>query len=285
MKEHKYTNPKTGRTFIGKPDIPIIFTTPTNAKRAALINNNFTILSIDDELKENVGMTFTAESKLQNCKNIFLGQWIYNGNNLQKHISEEQFRLKEYFEDLQNAEWPYIIMLDNEDKDLNRLFNYVETTENAYHAVLNHIPIINDQKTEWQQIDQFLEDSDSVNKYRNLRLWIKKGLSADTISESTDIIGQKIENYRWAIKKHGFETSLGAVKLIFSKSSLIKGIGAGLGSSLIGGEIIGALSTGLVFAGELTAYLIERKITKLDLCKKTEFEVAIIYDINRKFNK
>ena len=60
-------------------------------------------------------------------------------------------------------------------------------------------------------------------------------------------------------------------------------MGAGIASGLIGGEIFGAISSGLVLTGELSVYLLERKISRLDIAKKSDSEVAIIYDIEKKF--
>jgi hypothetical protein len=66
----------------------------------------------------------------------------------------------------------------------------------AYEAALNNLPIVSASTASWDQILEFRRDSDASRKYRDLRLWLRAGLSSQSIEQATEIIGQKIEDYR-----------------------------------------------------------------------------------------
>lgn len=59
-----------------------------------------------------------------------------------------------------------------------RRFTKGEVT--AYEGALNNIPIVTADAASWDQIIEFRRDPTSVRKYRDLRLWLRSGLQAET---------------------------------------------------------------------------------------------------------
>lgn len=59
----------------------------------------------------------------------------------------------------------------------------------------------------WEQILEFRQDRGASRKYRNIRLWLRDGLHAETITEASELVEKKIEDYEWAIRKHGLKYS------------------------------------------------------------------------------
>lgn len=86
---------------------------------------------------------------------------------------------------------------------------------------------------------EFRRDAEATGKYRDLRLWLQDGISGQSVAHATDIIDQKIDDYSWAIRKHGLSTVPGAVTYLFDwkKSAVMApttAAGNGRGWPLVG---------------------------------------------------
>ncbi len=160
---------------------------------------------------------------------------------------------------------------------------FPEGTETAYQAIINNIPIVLDKYTTWEQVLEFRSDRDATRKYRDLRLWLRDGLNSESIGHATDIIGQKIDNYEWAIKRHGFQTITGTLSQLFDLKKTMITTGAATASSALGGPVWGAITGGLFFTAQICVSLANRMIKLEDIKREKESEVAILYDIRKKF--
>jgi hypothetical protein len=155
----------------------------------------------------------------------------------------------------------------------------------AYEGALSNIPLVSAGAASWDQILAFRSDPEAVRKYRDLRLWLRSGLKAESAQHAADIIGQKIDDYRWAIKRHGLQTSLGAFKTIFdwreSKLSVaVTGIAAATG-----GPVWAGMAGGISIALQVGAWLAERRIDVKDTVRGPNREVAILYDVQEHFKQ
>jgi len=163
------------------------------------------------------------------------------------------------------------------------LRRFAEGESIAYEGALSNIPLVAAGAAPWDQILGFRADPEAVRKYRDLRLWLRSGLKAESAQHAADIIGQKIEDYRWAIGRHGLQTSLGAFKTIFDwkDSRLIVAV-AGFAAAT-GGPIWAAMAGGLGIAMQVGAWLTERRLDKKDVARGPNREVAILYDVQERF--
>lgn len=153
----------------------------------------------------------------------------------------------------------------------------------AYEGALSNIPLVAAGTASWDQILDFRSDPDAVRKYRDLRLWLRSGLKADSAQHAADIIGQKIEDYRWSIKRHGLQTTLGAFRTIFDwKESKLSVAVTGL-AAVTGGPMWATLAGGLSIAMQVGAWLTERRLDAKDNVRGPNREVAILYDVNERF--
>lgn len=153
----------------------------------------------------------------------------------------------------------------------------------TYQAALNNIGIVDPGALTLEQVLQFRSDPEAVRKYRNLRLWLDQGLKAETVSQATEIIAQKLDDYSWAIKKHGLKTLNGLVSEIVDwKVPAALGAATAAGQ-LLAGPVGAALGAGLVAVGKITVWLVERKIELEDIKHDSHREVAILHDINNTF--
>lgn len=156
---------------------------------------------------------------------------------------------------------------------------YSSNTARAYEAALVNLEIVDEKRLTWRQVQDFREDEEAVTKYRNLRLWLRD-LNADSLQHAVDQIAQRVENYRWALRKHGLETRLGLLsEIIDHRTTLTAAGGLAIGAAT-GLDLLAPLAAGLVVAGKLVASLVTRRIERKDLMHRHESkDAAIIYDV------
>ncbi len=146
----------------------------------------------------------------------------------------------------------------------------------AYSAALQNIPVVANDAA-WQQIVEFRQDKDSKRKYRDMHLWLNQCLTCTSVDHAVDIVCQKLEDYRWAIHKHGLETAIGSV------SSLIAvGSGAAL-TGFLNGPVYEAVSAGLFLVSGIELWVAKRLLDLKNIKRSTNREVAVIYEAGKKF--
>jgi hypothetical protein len=155
----------------------------------------------------------------------------------------------------------------------------------VYQAALENLPEIIEDDVSWEQILEFRNDKKAIRKYRELRLWLENSLSAQSVEHARDLIASKIENYEWAIRKHGLKTTTGALSSIFSWEGLIAlGAGAGIGAA-IGGVTWSALTGALFAVGRVSVWVAERMVEMQDIKHSPDAVVALICDAKRLMSK
>ncbi len=147
----------------------------------------------------------------------------------------------------------------------------------AYQAILSSIPIVIENELSWDQVIEFRKDPASVRKYRDLKIWLQDGLKADSVSHAEDIISKKIDDYTWAIEKHGIKTRLGAYTLV---SAGLVGIQA---APILDNPIVVILTGGLALFSTMSAYLGMRELDLDGIERGDNSEIAYIYDIKKRF--
>jgi hypothetical protein len=149
----------------------------------------------------------------------------------------------------------------------------------AYAAAIANLPIVATDDAAWDQIIEFRNDPDACGKYRDLRLWLQTGLKAESVQQATDIIAKKLEDYEWAITKHGLKSTIGNMKQIIDLTATPP---AGL-AYLLTGKVWAALMTGgLVIAAKVVLSVAEQRIDLSDVKRGKDSEIAILYDIKKK---
>lgn len=168
----------------------------------------------------------------------------------------------------------------NEDK-FNK--DYPEGPYVAYQAALESIPVIDNDSVEWTQILQVREDPSAIRKLRDLRLWLEMGIKTSSVSQAQELIQQKLEDYNWAIEKHGLKTITGAISTLLDWKTPTAAAAAGALGTAVGGPIWAAVAGGLVIAGSIAVWVAERRIDHEDTVQGGHREVALLYDIQSRF--
>ncbi|MCD4720809.1 MAG: hypothetical protein K8S13_13270 [Desulfobacula sp.] len=153
----------------------------------------------------------------------------------------------------------------------------------AYQAALNNLSIPNESDLEWRQVVDFRKDVEAKQKYRDLRFWLEYGLNAKTLQHATDIINKRLDDYEWALKKHGIKTVTGALSKILSTESLAAiTVGTGI-SALLGGPIGAILSGGLLITAQCSVWVAERRLELMTIQREQFPEVMWIHEAKKLF--
>lgn len=164
-------------------------------------------------------------------------------------------------------------------------YDYPDGNSLACQAVLNNIAIVDNNAISWNQVLEFRKDPEAARKYRSLRLWLHEGVEANSISHATDIIGNKIDDYEWAIKKHGLKTVTGILTSFFDlKTVSALATGAGFGA-FAGGPVGASLIAGLIVTSKIVATVADKKIDLEDLKRDEYAPIALICEIKELLSK
>ena len=153
----------------------------------------------------------------------------------------------------------------------------------VYQAAIENLPEIVEESTSWEQILNFRQDKEAARKYRELRFWLRECLQARSVDHASDIIYFKVEQYEWALRKHGFKTATGAISSILDWKALAAVLsGSGVAAAIGGGPIWSAIAGGLIGISRVTIWLAERLIERKEIARGAGSEVAIIYEAKKK---
>ena len=155
--------------------------------------------------------------------------------------------------------------------------------QTAYCGALKAISVVCPNSLSFSQVIDFRNDAEAVRKYRALRLWLRDGLQAGSVTEATDRILAKLDAYEWSIRKHGLKTINGALSAVLdSKTFVTATAGAGL-AHVVGGPLWAALAGGAIVSSRCSVWLAERKIELEDIKRGPNSEVALFYEMKSKF--
>lgn len=107
---------------------------------------------------------------------------------------------------------------------------------------LAQLPLIDTAKTEWEQILEFREDKDSVNKLRRLKLFFHENYSGKEKNYVQDDLSKRLEDYELAVKDWGFATVTSSISMLLTSPLTLTSVGTSLAMALFG-EPLRALAT------------------------------------------
>lgn len=177
-----------------------------------------------------------------------------------------------------------IILLDDNFLLPNDISPQCTPCHGAYTAALHSIPQIIEKECTWEQVWEIRKDIESMRKLRKLRSWFSESMQSTSATHAQEIIESYIDDYKWAIEKHGLVTSIGVLKSVIKSDSILSASGAAIISNLVAGETAAVITAGIILtsnaATEVASYLVNRR--EIDHGKKSE--VAILFEINEKFS-
>src|SRR5207244_674200 len=99
------------------------------------------------------------------------------------------------------------------------IYESMGSLEQDYHlgssqiivAALQGLRIVNERDLSWQQIADFRNDHAAKTKLRRLRHWLDSTMMGKPLSYVRDELAIRLDDYEWALKKHGINTVTGTV--------------------------------------------------------------------------
>ncbi len=147
-------------------------------------------------------------------------------------------------------------------------------------ATLENLEVVDENELEWEQVLEFKKDSETLRKYKRLIHWLDRDLVGKSVEQITEIMEEKLEDYRSALKRHALKTKVGLLQAAFDWRALTAG---GVVASAAKNPLIGALTTGAMAIGKVSLQLTHVKLEYDAKKKETLPEIHWVYDIPRKF--
>jgi hypothetical protein len=156
----------------------------------------------------------------------------------------------------------------------------VGETETIVTAVEN-LGIVNEARLDWQQVMDFRNDPDAKIRLRRMRHWFDFELVGKPMSYVTDAIATRLDDYEWALKKHGIETVTGSLSEVLDVRFLSAASAAMAGLAVAGGPSWAAIGAAGLLLGKATLSVTTKLVDLEDRKRGKGSEVAFIHELKR----
>lgn len=145
---------------------------------------------------------------------------------------------------------------------------------NPIAVVLEQVPLIYEEKLEWEQVQEIRKDKKSIARLHKFRNWVSTDLSKCSKEEIICTYDKTLEEYKEALKKYGITTAMGAFSIVLNSAGMI--------IEKFGQDVYNQLSAGIMITAGLTAFTVNQCQTYIEEKNKP---IAYIYDILKKIEK
>jgi hypothetical protein len=150
-------------------------------------------------------------------------------------------------------------------------------------ASLSNLEIVDEGKLDWEQVIEFRHDRVIQNKYRHLIHWLDKDMVDKEPSFIEDEIAKRLDDYRWALKKHGIQTVLGSLSTILDNRTLLASAASAAALTWVGQGYLGAASVLGVLSSKCVIEIAKALVNLEDIRRGVNSEIAFIYEAEKKF--
>ena len=137
---------------------------------------------------------------------------------------------------------------------------------------LELFPMIDETKLSWQQVLELRKDKLAQRKLIRLKQWFSTDLVKMEPDKVQATIEKKLDEYEWALKKHGVQTIVGGLTTVIPIL-----VGPSFIQILKSNQLEIALG-GIAFASGALAWITTKMIEKQEI---KQSEVAYIYDVQK----
>jgi len=149
-------------------------------------------------------------------------------------------------------------------------------------AAIPNIAMVDESSLTWEQVIEFRRDIDTRKKYRRLVRWVNTELKETAPEEIEDLIAIRLDDYQWALKKHGIKVSLGALSCLLDPKFLGVVSATVAATAVAGGGVWAALAGASLTVGQAAITFGTALIDGLDARRKDNYEVAYIHEIQKR---
>jgi hypothetical protein len=201
----------------------------SNYKTAALaFDRVYRVPVLDDPVPEEIGFFCGTESEVYLIAQIFLLSGLDEAGFPYKH--------KEYMQKLRAGEDRELRRL-GERKSMRTLCSDIKAIYGIAPAILysepnarneefqngkfdvltssiSNIAMVNEKELSWEQVMEFRKDAETRAKYCRFVRWVDLELKTKSPKEGEDLIAIRLDDYKWALKKHGLKTTIGTLSCL-----------------------------------------------------------------------
>jgi len=138
-------------------------------------------------------------------------------------------------------------------------------------STLSNLQIVDEKCLTWDQVLEFRKDEKAKKKYERLLHWLKKEMVGKSQSFIEDDVEQKLEDYEWALKKHGIKTVLGEISEVL--------VGGGIFA--IADPKLGLFAAGAIVVGKVVVKVGQALLDFDDIERGPNSEISWVYEVKQ----
>lgn len=147
--------------------------------------------------------------------------------------------------------------------------------------ILDGLPVVDEERLEWDQVDEFRQDSEARVKYRRLMRWFDINTPKLTESQLIDEVAIRLDDYEWSIKKHGFELAAGCVTALMDPKFLSVASAMTAGTTVLAGGVSGLIVGTVTGIGKVVATVTTQAVDALDSRRSSNYEMAYVNELRK----
>lgn len=148
-------------------------------------------------------------------------------------------------------------------------------------AALQELDVVHEDRLTWEQVGEFRADLDCRAAYRRLMHWLDNTMVGKSPIFIRDEIAQRLEDYRWSLRKHGIETVLGSISSLIDPAFLSASTIVVAATELVGNATWAALSGAALGLGRLALSVCSQTIGYVDKKRSSSREIAFVHELER----
>jgi hypothetical protein len=154
---------------------------------------------------------------------------------------------------------------------------YAPGSHEVLVAAITDLKLVDEASLAWKQVQEFREDAEAIAKLRRFRRWGDAEFARKDVGYIRDTIALRLDDYEWAIKKHGLATAVGTATDVLDPKFLA-GVASVAGGIALGGAALwAAVAAGGALIGKTALSLTTRRLELHDRVRSSE--VAVIHEL------
>ncbi len=149
-------------------------------------------------------------------------------------------------------------------------------------AAISNVALVNERDLSWEQIIEFRKDAEARVKYRRFARWVDAELRSKSPKEVEDLIATRLNDYEWALRKHGLKTLIGNLSCLLDPKFLGGTSATVTAAAVAGGGIWAALAGTSLAIGKVALTFGTAAIDSLDQRRQENYEVAYVHEVKKK---
>ena len=152
-------------------------------------------------------------------------------------------------------------------------------------ATISNILSIDDDRLTWRQVEEIRRDKDARAKLVRFKKWSQLEFSGKSVEQIRDQITVQLDDYEWALKKHGVLTIAGVASDLVDIKFFPAVAATTLGVAATGHGVLAALGAASLAVGRASVSVAKRLIDLNEARRAAGPEVAFLHELRQKTSK